>query len=68
MAGLIDGVYGAAQPLAVQRRFFEAHLASWLERFFADLAGAKAAVFYRAVGELGRRFIDIERAAFAMDE
>src|SRR5437016_10795034 len=53
MAGLIDGAYGIPQPLATQRRFFEAHLASWLGRFFADLAGAKAADFYAAVGRLG---------------
>ena len=67
MAGLIDGAYGAPQPLAVQRGFFETHMAPWIGRFFADLEGAQAAVFYAAVGRLGRRFIEIERAAFAMD-
>lgn len=67
MAGLIDGAYGAPQPLAVQREFFEAHIAPWAGRFFADLAGAEAARFYRAVAELGRRFVAIESAAFKMD-
>jgi len=67
MAGLIDGAYGAPQPLAVQRGFFETHMAPWFGRFFADLEGAQAAVFYAAVGRLGRRFIEIESAAFAMD-
>jgi TorA maturation chaperone TorD len=67
MAGLIDGAYGAAQPLAVQRSFFETHMAPWVGRFFADLEGAEAAVFYAAVGMLGRRFVEIESAAFAMD-
>jgi TorA maturation chaperone TorD len=67
MAGLIDGAYGAAQPVAAQRQFFESHLAPWIGRFFADLTGAKAAVFYKTIGELGRRFVEIERAAFAME-
>jgi TorA maturation chaperone TorD len=67
MAGLIEGAYGAPQPLAVQREFFEAHLAPWAGRFFAELAGAEAARFYVAVGELGRLFVAIEGAAFAMD-
>jgi TorA maturation chaperone TorD len=67
MAGLIDGAYGAPQPLAVQRGFFETQMAPWVGRFFADLEGAQAAVFYAAVGRLGRRFIEIESTAFAMD-
>jgi TorA maturation chaperone TorD len=67
MAGLIDGTYGMPQPLAVQRGFFETHMAPWVGRFFADLEDAQAAVFYAAVGMLGRRFIEIESAAFAMD-
>jgi TorA maturation chaperone TorD len=67
MAGLIDGAYGAPQPLAVQRGFFETHMAPWIGRFFADLEGADAAVFYAAVGRLGRVFVEIESTAFAMD-
>jgi len=67
MAGLIDGSYGMPQALSVQRSFFETHMAPWVGRFFADLEGAEAAVFYAAVGMLGRRFVEIESAAFAMD-
>jgi len=67
MAGLIDGSYGMPQPLAVQRAFFETHMAPWVGHFFADLEGAQAAVFYAAIGRLGRRFIEIESTAFAMD-
>jgi TorA maturation chaperone TorD len=37
-----------------------------VSRFFADLAAAEAARFYQAVAELGRVFVEIERAAFAM--
>jgi TorA maturation chaperone TorD len=67
MAGLIDGAYGAPQSLAVQHAFFETHMAPWIGRFFADLEGAEAAVFYGAVGRLGRVFVEIESTAFAMD-
>jgi TorA maturation chaperone TorD len=67
MAGLIDGSYGMPQALSVQRSFFETHMAPWVGRFFADLEGAEAAVLYAAVGRLGRRFVEIESAAFAMD-
>jgi len=67
MAGLIDGSYGMPQALSVQRSFFETHMAPWVGRFFADLEGAEAAAFYAAVGMLGRRFVEIESAAFAMD-
>ncbi len=67
MAGLIDGAYGTRQPLSVQRAFFETHMARWIGRFFADLEGAEAAVFYAAVGMLGRLFIEIESTAFSMD-
>jgi TorA maturation chaperone TorD len=67
MAGLIDGSYGMPQALSVQRSFFETHMAPWVGRFFADLEGAEAAVFYAAVGMLGRRFVEIESVAFAMD-
>jgi len=52
--------------VAQQRAFFERHVAPWMGRFFGDLASAKAACFYRAVGLLGERFMDIERENFAM--
>lgn len=67
MAGLIGGAYGMPQPLAVQRMFFERHIAPWAGRFFSDLAGIEAAVFYAPVGRLGRLFLAIENAAFAME-
>ena len=45
---------------------FEKHMAPWIGRFFADLEHAEAADFYRAVGTLGRVFMDIETEAFAL--
>ena len=67
MAGLIEGRFTDI-PVAVgeQRRFFDAHLAPWVRRFFEDLQKAESARFYRTVGALGREFMDIELQAFAM--
>lgn len=65
MAGIAAGRFAAAP--GEEQRFFERHLRPWAERFLADLEGAKAARFYRAVGALGRAFVEIEAEAFAMD-
>ena len=69
MSGLITGAFGAdgnGADLDTQRAFFAAHLGSWAPRFFEDLENAKAASFYRAVGQIGRRFLAIEAEAFEM--
>lgn len=68
MAGLIRGQFGAPAPLAAQRRFFDAHLAPWAKHFFSDLEGAEASVLYAPVGAAGRLFMEIEAAAFEMEE
>ena len=52
--------------LAGQRRFFSRHVEPWMRNFFGDLRDAKSASFYRAVGELGKRFMDFEREYLAM--
>jgi TorA maturation chaperone TorD len=64
MAGLTSRRFPA--PAGTDRELFEAHLAPWIERFFADLERADAADFYRRVGTLGRVFIEIESEAFAL--
>jgi TorA maturation chaperone TorD len=64
MAGLVSGRFPASAEQ--QRRFFETHLAPWLERLFADLEVATAAGFYRSVGTVGRLFMAIEAQAFAL--
>jgi TorA maturation chaperone TorD len=64
MAGLANGALPAAA--GADREVFEQHLAPWIGRFFADLERAEAADFYRAVGALGRTWIEIETAAFAL--
>lgn len=64
MAGLASGRLRA--PRGADRALFEAHLAPWMERFFADIEQAKTAAFYRSVGALGRVFMAIEAEAFAL--
>jgi TorA maturation chaperone TorD len=65
MSGLAGGRF-TASPDEVSD-FFGRHVAPWAGHFFADLEKAKAALFYRAVGTVGRLFIDIEAEAFAME-
>jgi len=43
-----------------QRRFFMRHLHPWAEKFFRQVQQTKAANFYRAVGLLGERFMQLE--------
>lgn len=64
MAGLVGRRFDA--PAGSDQRIFDKHLAPWIGRFFADLERAEAARFYRAVGALGRIFIDIETEGFAL--
>jgi TorA maturation chaperone TorD len=62
MAGFARGRFAAS--FDAQRFFFEKHIAPWLGRLFADIERAESAAFYRAVGTLGRAFIEIEMDAF----
>lgn len=65
MGGLTAGRFTAGPDAA--RDLFLRHIAPWGMRFFTDLERARAARFYRSVGALGRAFLEIEAAAFAMD-
>ena len=64
MAGVIGGRFDAGA--GKDRELFEKHIKTWASRFFADVENAEAAKFYRAVGKLGRIFIEIETEAFAL--
>jgi TorA maturation chaperone TorD len=66
MAGLARGDFEAA--LAEQVRFFERHLKPWAARMFADLEMSGTANFYRAVGHVGRVFMELESEAFTLSE
>jgi TorA maturation chaperone TorD len=50
----------------MERQFFEKHIAPWMGRFFRDLTSARSANFYRAVGLLGERFLEVEQTYFSM--
>jgi len=62
MSGLAGGHFGASPE--AQCTFFEKHVSPWMGRLFADIESAGNAHFYRAVGALGRTFIEIETEAF----
>jgi TorA maturation chaperone TorD len=66
MAGLIGGDFGAPADLAVQKQFFNTHLAPWAPRFFADVEKAESARLYRPVGKIGRLLCSIEAEAFGL--
>ncbi|MCP4233206.1 MAG: molecular chaperone TorD family protein [Aestuariibacter sp.] len=57
---------GDAVDLAVQREFFQSHMADWLERFFEDLDRADSAVFYKSVACFGVAFVRLEKQYFSM--
>jgi TorA maturation chaperone TorD len=62
MSGFAGGRFSASDE--AQRFFFEKHLLPWIGQLFADMETAEKAKFYRAVGALGRQFIEIETEAF----
>jgi len=55
-----------ASSLPAQQVFFETHMQSWLERFFADLGEARSASFYHNVALFGAAFLKLESAYLSM--
>ena len=49
-----------------ERDFYENFLGNWMTRFFSDLQETETSGFYRAVGQLGEAFLDIENRYFSM--
>jgi TorA maturation chaperone TorD len=66
MAGLARGDFEA--EFAEQARFFDRHLKPWAARMFVDLEMSGTAKFYRAVGRVGRVFMELEAEAFTLSE
>ena len=66
MAGLACGAF--EEEFAEQARFFERHLKAWAARMFTDLEMSQTANFYRAVGRVGRVFMELEKEAFTLSE
>jgi TorA maturation chaperone TorD len=59
MAMIITGEEPAT--LESQAGFFDRHISPWMGRFFRDLQQAPSARFYRAAGQLGEQFIEVEK-------
>lgn len=59
MAMIITGEEPAT--LESQAGFFDRHISPWMGRCFRDLQQAPSARFYRAVGQLGEQFIEVEK-------
>lgn len=68
MAGLIRGRFLEPAPIKLQRAFFERHIAPWARHFFSDVEAAKSADLYRPAGTIGRLFMEVETAAFGMED
>lgn len=65
MAGLVDSTLADVTEQQ-QRRFFEAHVATWAGHFFSDLAANEQSRFYAALGEVGATFLGVEERASRM--
>lgn len=51
----------------LQEQFFQAHIGTWVDRFFQDLSETQSAVFYRSVGRFGLAFAQFEQRYFSMN-
>lgn len=54
------------ETTGVQKNFFNAHMTTWIARFFSDLENAKSSVFYKSVGQFGAAFTEFEKHYFDM--
>lgn len=57
MALLIE----SGSELNEQRQFYRDHLHGWLDDCFRDIEQAPSARFYKAVGQLGQHFVELEQ-------
>jgi len=66
MRYLIAGDDVAAANLATQRRFFEAHLRSWVGSLFDAIEAHPGADFYAVLARFARDFFAVEQQAFEL--
>lgn len=57
-----------AHSLAHQHQFFDTHIAPWFGRCLHDIRSDPEANFYRLVADFAQAFLDVEAAAFALDD
>jgi len=68
MRVLVAGGAGRSPAtVAEQRRFHDSHLEPGVARFFAALASAQHANYYRHVAAVGRAFMALESESFRLD-
>lgn len=65
-AGLCDvmamlNTEGEVAAYELQWEFMDRHILPWMPRFFRDMQKAESASFYRAVGQLGEQFLEVEK-------
>jgi|LGOV01.1.fsa_nt_gb TorA maturation chaperone TorD len=59
-------ILDADTDFETERDFYEKFMGNWMKRFFNDLQKTETSGFYRAVGQLGEAFLDIENRYFSM--
>jgi TorA maturation chaperone TorD len=64
MRFLIAPSSSPVKTLAQQHAFFSRHIGPWMTALFDAISEQPDAYFYRAVADLGRAFVEIERQAF----
>lgn len=64
---ITDTTLPAQERAQRQQAFFARHVEPWYPKLFAALAAAPGADFYRAAGEFGRTFLDLESEAFQIE-
>jgi TorA maturation chaperone TorD len=65
---ITDQQDGEPLSLPLQKSFFEKHLASWYGRCLEDIRKAEGASFYQPVADFIQAFLDIEAAAFQIED
>jgi TorA maturation chaperone TorD len=64
---VVGGAARAPASLAQQRKFFQDHVEPGVTKFFAALARAKEANYYRRVAALGAAYFALESESFLLD-
>ena len=67
MAGLIDGRFGRAADARRQKKFFNAHVVSWMPVFFQDLQSASSSTMYATLADVALQFLAIETDALQLE-
>ena len=68
MRVLITGAVGfSAQPVAVQKSFFEQHIEPWYGKCCSAIQGVPGTILYRSVAKLTTIFLELESEAFNIE-